>query len=78
VHIPAVEDRYILLQLTIMVQYVQVTMVVLVAMRSAMSFAMRLTLWLSRASRAPPRRLIKAPGVGITAVLGRILHRVLD
>jgi hypothetical protein len=31
------EDRYILLQLTIMAQCVQVTMVVLVAMRSAMS-----------------------------------------
>jgi hypothetical protein len=33
---------------------------------------------ISLASRAPPRRLIKAPGVGITAVPGRILHRVLD
>jgi hypothetical protein len=30
------------------------------------------------ASRAPPHRLIKAPDVGITAVLGLILHRVLD
>jgi hypothetical protein len=30
------------------------------------------------ASRAPPRWLIKAPSVGITAVPWRILHRVLD
>jgi hypothetical protein len=30
------------------------------------------------ASRAPPRRLIKAPGVGITPVPGQILHRVVD
>jgi hypothetical protein len=36
------------------------------------------TMVLILASRAPPRRLIKAPSVGITAVSGRILHRVLD
>jgi hypothetical protein len=36
--------------------------------------------WLSRyhAPRAPPRRLIKAPGVGITVVPGRIQYGVLD
>jgi hypothetical protein len=30
------------------------------------------------ASRAPPRRLIKASGVGITVVPGWIQHRVID
>jgi hypothetical protein len=30
------------------------------------------------ASRAPPRRLIKAPGVGITMVSERIQYGVLD
>jgi hypothetical protein len=30
------------------------------------------------APRDPLGRLIKAPGMGITAVPGRILHRVLD
>jgi hypothetical protein len=33
---------------------------------------------LNLASRAPPHWLIKAPGVGITAVPGWIQHRVLD
>jgi hypothetical protein len=41
-------------------------------------FAMRLAVCLSRSSRAPPRRLIKAPGVGITVVPGRIQYGVLD
>jgi hypothetical protein len=42
-------------------------------------FAMRLAVSLSlRASRAAPRRLIKAPGVGVTMVLERIQYGVPD
>jgi hypothetical protein len=42
-------------------------------------FAMRLAVSLSlRASRAPPRRLIKVRGVGVTVVSERIQYGVLD
>jgi hypothetical protein len=41
-------------------------------------FAMRLAVSLSCASRAPPRQLIKAPGVGNTMVPERIQLGVLD
>jgi hypothetical protein len=45
--------------------------------RDAICYVLAIS-WLSRASRAPPRRLIKAPGVGITVVPGRIQYGVLD
>jgi hypothetical protein len=41
-------------------------------------FAMRLAVCLSCASRASPRRLIKAPGVGNTMVPQQIQPGVLD
>jgi hypothetical protein len=41
-------------------------------------FTMRLTVCLNLVSRAPPRRLIKASGVGITVVPWRIKYGVLD
>jgi hypothetical protein len=41
-------------------------------------FTMRLAISKIRASRASPRWLIKAPGMGITMVLEQIQYGVLD
>jgi hypothetical protein len=41
-------------------------------------YAIDLIAKLSRASRAPPRQIIKAPGMGITVVPERIQYGVLE
>jgi hypothetical protein len=69
---PATVARlYVLLQFTIWQQVLDYN-------DEVSCFAMRLAVCLSRASRAPPRRLIKAPGVGNTMALERIQLGVLD
>jgi hypothetical protein len=69
---PALVVRpYVLLQITIWQQ-------VLGYNDEVGYFAMRLAVCLSYASRASPRRLIKAPGVGYMMVLERIQLGVLD